>query len=754
MPATVELSRREREVAALVAEGLSNREIAGRLFISERTAEGHVEQILNKLGFGKRSQIAAWSATRAAVQPDPDRRSAVPVPRTKLVGRAKEIARVSELIRAAPLVTLMGPGGVGKTRLAQEISLRLARDFADGVWWVDLGGTLSAQAVAAAVADALSLDGATHEPVRKQLARFAARRRGLLVLDNCEHVIAACADLAENMLSRPPSLRILATSREELGVRGERVERLAPLSITAEGGVPSEAVELFIERCNDLGENHLTPAELVHASGICRHLDGMPLAIELAAAQSEVLSIADIETRLNDRFRLLKTTVRATIPRHQTLQAAVDWSYRQLDAEGQDTFRRLGVFPGSFDLRAASAVLEMEDSAAVGAIGQMVRKSLLGTRDHESGQRRYEMLETLRQFARERLEESGDLEETRARHAEHYSARARADCGKLRGREAEVALKRLDVEISNHGAALNFLETKPDERFPSLVSSLGLFWSTGRIRDEDGWTERALEHPAASGAIRAAILELRLLIAIHRDDWNVSFRAANDLLEEATRCGDDALIARALNRKALLQADRDGEFARDLWERAVEHARRSQDDWMSAAVLNDLGMTLIELHDPESGLPFVLEAMALSRRTGDDFALVQIMDSAAWAEVEMGRLGDAAGLFLEGIRIVLGLSNRWALCSYLEGAARIEHAQGSAEVSCRLMGAADGARDRLGSRASDGWTRYLASEKDQLRGELGEESFDVCWYEGFRMSEDEAGALALSLLGERQRLMA
>ncbi|HKW58780.1 MAG TPA: LuxR C-terminal-related transcriptional regulator [Candidatus Dormibacteraeota bacterium] len=748
MPASIQLSRREREVAALVAEGLSNREIAERLFISERTAEGHVEQIFNKLGFGKRSQIAAWFANRTDSDADSRRRSALPVPRTSLVGRIDEIARVSELIRAAPLVTVIGPGGVGKTRLAQEVVLRVDADFADGVWWVDLSPVPVAESVAPAVADALNLVRATREPALDQLTRFTAKRHALVVLDNCEHVVEACADLAEGMLASSPGMRILATSREELGVRGERVERLQPLSVAAEGADHSQAVELFIQRCNDLGENHLTAEELIHASGICRHLDGMPLAIELAAAQSEVLSLADIEARLNDRFRLLKATVRATLPRHQTLRAAVDWSYQQLDAEARDTFRRLGVFPGSFDLEAASAVLDVDDSAAVGAIGQMVRKSLLGIRDHQSGRRRYEMLETLRQFARERLEENGDLEETRTRYAEFYAARAQAECRKLRGPEAEASLRRLDDDVSNLDTALRFLETKPDDRFPSLVASLRPFWSTGRIRDEGGWAERALKRPATAGTTRAAILELRLLVAMHRDDRSLSFRFARDLLDEATRCGDEALIARALCRTATLRTDLAGRFARDMWRRAEEHARRSGDDWMTAVVLNDLGMALIELHDPESGLPYVLEALAFSRRTGDDFALVQVLDSAAWAEVEMQRLGDAAALFAEGIQIVLGMSNRWALSTYLEGFAWIAHAEGVAETSCRLMGAADGVRDRLGARTSDNWIRYLSSEKEKLRAELGQERFDVCWAEGFRLSEDEAGTLALSLLGE------
>jgi len=750
MATTTELSRREREVAALVAEGLSNREIGQRLFISERTAEGHVEQVLNKLGFGKRSQIASWFATRKASDADSSRgRSSVPVPRTGLIGRDHEIARISQLIKTAPLVTVIGPGGVGKTRLAQEVSLRSEVDFIDGVWWVDLSAIPVGDAVASAVADALTLVRATREPPVHQLARFAAKRKFLVALDNCEHVIEACAGLAESMLANSPGLRILATSREELGVHGERVERLAPLSVTAEGGASSEALELFIQRCNALGENHLTAEELEHAAGICRHLDGMPLAIELAAAQSEVLSIADIEARLDDRFRLLRATVRAALPRHQTLGAAVDWSYQQLDVEARRTFRFLGVFPGSFDLEAAAAVLAMDDSVAVGAIGQMVRKSLLGTRDYDSGRRRYEMLETLRQFARDRLADSDELEEARIRHAEYYAALARAEGAKLRGPAADVYVKRLDLETSNFAAALSFLETKPDDRFPSLVASLKLFWSVGRILDEGGWTQRAFEHRATSGATKTAILELRLLVAMHRDDWDFSWRAARDLLEDATRYGNEAMSARALSRQALLQTDRDGQFAGDLWKRAEEHARRSQDDWMTASVLNDLGMTLIELHDPEGGLPYVLEALTLSRRTGDDFALVQILDSAAWAEVEMDRLDDAAALFAEGIKTVLGLSSRWALPTYLEGFARIAHADGAADTSCRLMAAADAVRDRLGSRASDSWIRYLSLEKDKLLGELGADGFDVCWSDGFALSEDEAGALALSLRGGR-----
>src|SRR5438093_1008898 len=386
MAAPTELSRREREVAGLVAEGLSNRQIAERLFISERTAEGHVEQILNKLGFDKRTQIAAWFA------------------------------------RGQPQLTRPSPGG---------------------------------------------------QPVRGTLPRFLSSLVGRS--RELELVVSA-----------------LATSRERLGISGERVMPLEPLPVVDGRGEKADAVELFAQRSRDFGASDWSDADSALAATICERLEGIPLAIELAAAHTPVLSLAGIAERLDDRFRVLKSSAPARTPRHQALEAAVDWSYQLLAPEEQLAFCRLSVFRGGFELDAAEALLEDDGTrSALDLVGALIRKSLLMPRDQPSGERRYHMLETLREFARHGLESDGKATRIQDRHAQYFLELTEKAFASLRSSESDLWVRRLDLERGNVIATLDFPSSRRDARFVRMVSALSRYWIRGRVRDGYVWTERA-----------------------------------------------------------------------------------------------------------------------------------------------------------------------------------------------------------------------------------------------------------------------
>lgn len=737
MGASDGLSRREREVAKLVADGLTNRQIGERLFISERTAEGHVEQIRNKLGFTSRSQIAAWVArgAEAGAEPPED----VPRPLSSLIGRRAEIRSTAELVKHTPLVTITGPGGIGKTRLSIEVALGVKDEFAGGAWFVELGAVADSGAVAATVSHALHLQSGT-ESAETQLARFLSRRRALLVLDNCEHVLDGCGHLAQSLLSRSAGLRVLATSREPLGVTGERVFRLEPLPV-------DEALQLLMQRRREQGASELAERDLAHGLTVCRRLDGLPLAIELAAAQAAALSLSELASQVEDRFRLLTSPARTITARHQTLHAAVDWSYQLLLPDDRIAFRRFAVFAGDFDLSAAAAVLGRAPDATVPVIGSLIRKSMLSGRD-QSGHRRFQMLETLRQFAIERLDEGSESDLARDSWADYYLHLARDASPNLRAAESDSWVRRLDEERDNLNAVLHFLDSRRDARFVQMVAALGRYWIRGRLRDGYQWTERAMNIGGFDRDDRLSLDEAWTWLTWQASKMDAATNAANAWLEHARELGDDTHIGRALNAQALVRNDRGLPVDPELWIEAERHLRRAGASWALALLLNDIGF-YAALAGSRDGLDRILEGLVLARQAGDSWLVALVLDSAAWAHVELGMRDEAASFWAEGLAKIRSAPDRWVLSSYFEGFARIARLDGDPEVACKLLATAAGLREEVGAQAPPMWIEYLQRDFDAVRKQLGDE-FEPAWAAGFAMPADEAVELAIGLHRSRQ----
>src|SRR5215472_2440847 len=357
----VKLSRREREVAGLVAEELSNRAIANRLFISKRTAEYHVEQILNKLGFHSRTQVAAWVRESEQAGRGRIRGGNLPVQLTSFVGRDKEMAELRVLLGQRRLVTLTGPAGVGKTRLALKLAAQLP--WPDGAWFIDLTPVHDPGQVWDAIATSLEVPVPLGSEPSGVVGSHFATRSSLLIMDNSEHVVTAAAQAVTDLLCRCENVRVLATSREPLGVSGEATWTVAGLPVPAvtDEGIDqiksNAAARLFVERAQLARPGFaLVDGNAGEVAEITRRLDGLPLAIELAAARIRTMSPAEVKERLSDRFRLLTGGGRGNLQRHQTLRAALEWSYTLLDPDERTVFDRLGVFIGSFGLEAAEQV--------------------------------------------------------------------------------------------------------------------------------------------------------------------------------------------------------------------------------------------------------------------------------------------------------------------------------------------------------------------------------------------------------------
>jgi predicted ATPase/class 3 adenylate cyclase len=395
----------------------------------------------------------------------------LPIQLTSFVGRAEDLAGVAGALREARLVTLTGVGGVGKTRLAVQCAAGLLPDFREGVWLCELQAAADPEAMIEVIATALSVQPQAGLGLGARLRRVLAAKEVLMVLDNCEHVLDAVSDFVEHVLGHCPAVWILATSREPLGVSGEHVLRVRSLPAPAAGSdvpaaISADAVRLFAERASAVDSDfRVDPVGLGAVVEICRRLDGIPLAIELAASQVATLSPAEIAGLLDERFRLLTGGRRTAVERHRTLRATVDWSYSLLSRTEQHVFDRLGVFAGSFDTAAAVAVAGVDcpdDWAARQALAGLVHKSMINRVAAETPASRYQLLETLRAYARARLEERGEADEARRRHARHYALRAEQCFQAIEtGIGLELALASMALDADEMRAAISWSLDSP-----------------------------------------------------------------------------------------------------------------------------------------------------------------------------------------------------------------------------------------------------------------------------------------------------
>jgi predicted ATPase len=427
----------------------------------------------------------------------------LPAPLTNFVGREQDLSALEELLGEARLVTLTGTGGVGKTRLALELAVCAVGWFPDGAWLADLAGITRAELVASRVMEALGVWQDGDIPVPEALVDRLRSAELLLVLDNCEHLLDACAELAGALLGGSPRLRVLATSREPLGVPGEVVYPVPPLAVPPDRADQqaisrAPAVRLFLDRGSAARAG--PPAEAIPVdvvARICRELDGLPLAIELAAARTSALSVEEVEAHLGDKFGFLRYRRPVGDPRHQTLKTAIDWSHDRLPAGERRVFRELSVFAGGFGLPPAATVCCGGDQAAtLDLIDRLVAKSLIGARPVPGGTR-YQMLETVRQYAAGRLADAGDNYPAMSRHATAF----------LRLAERERDLHVLAREHDNFRAALDWCLSEGHQDGPRLAAALGNFWlARGFLREGRDWLERALAQSGAQGAQRAELI--------------------------------------------------------------------------------------------------------------------------------------------------------------------------------------------------------------------------------------------------------
>jgi non-specific serine/threonine protein kinase len=600
-------------------------------------------------GSGVRDQgpEAGDQKTGSSRQP-PAPRHNLPTALTSFVGRAAAVAEVGARLSETRLLTLTGPAGVGKTRLAVAVAADRVDAYPDGVWLVELAALADPGLVAGAVAGVLGVHEQPDQPLSTTLQGALRDRLLLLVLDNCEHLLDACARLADGLLRGCPGLQILATSREALTIAGEttwRVPSLAvvpPAASVAEVGA-SAAGQLFIERARAARPDfQLTEHNATAVAEVCRRLDGIPLALELAAARVPALGVAGLATRLDQCFRLLTNGSRAALPRQQTLAAAVGWSYDLLTNQEQALFNRLSVFAGGWTLAAAEAVCDgdgIADGAAVDLLTRLVEKSLVVAEETAGGEARYRLLETLRQYGREQLLANGALASVHERHAAHYLALAEAAEPCLRGPDQLAWLARLEAEHDNLRAALGWWADRGDaEQGLQLAGALHWFWHLrDHVAEGRRWLERLLALPGA-GATTArarALYGLGLWAWLHADYQSAHALFAEALaIAEATGSwrwrayGLQGLAIVAYGQAAYDEASAQAEAALDLCRAGGDHRE-------SALLCSLLGLIAAAQGDREYARSRLDEGLLGARFSGDRWLIAVALEwqaDLAWRE--------------------------------------------------------------------------------------------------------------------------
>jgi predicted ATPase/DNA-binding CsgD family transcriptional regulator len=736
----------------------------------------------------------------------------LPAPRSSFIGREREILEVKRELEITRLLTITGPGGSGKTRLALEVARDLLEDYSNGVWLVELAPLSEEALVPKAVAEAVEVPERPDEPLADTLIEVLGSRELLLVVDNCEHLLEATARLVDVLLDSCPRLRVLATSREGLGVEGEVRWPVPPLDVpdpqyssTVEELERLDSARLFLSRARNRDPSFaFTPGNARAVAEVCSKLEGIPLAIELAAARVGTLSLEQILERLEGSLELLTRGGRTAAPRQRTIRETLDWSHELLYEPERKVFRRLSVFAGGWVLEASEVVVSDESighSEVLERLSGLVEKSLvIAELTAERGGVRYRLLDAIRQYALEKLEQSGEAEDAMRAHAEYFLALAEEAEPELIGpREAEW-FERLEEEIDNLRAALSWASEHGEAELGlRLAGSLMSFWLTeGHYGEGRGWIEGALTQDGPTSALaRAKALGAASLLASEQNDNARAKEAAEEGLRLSKEAGiedrqtpffpggspapfflnlmvvvamneGDLERARALGEESLAlgrQADAahgivfsllllaiaatlraDYERAARLYAEGLSLSRELDSAYWRFLYFENWGWTALLQGDPEHATALIEEAVELARerRRGFMGLLSRPLDNLGWAALLSGELGRAKAQFGENLMLSKVRGDKVTLLMSLEGLACVAGAEGETIRAARLFGAAEALMEAIHYRLVPQERAVLEPYRASVRSRLGEAAWEKAVAEGGATGLDQATAYALS----------
>jgi predicted ATPase len=731
----------------------------------------------------------------------------LPVQLTSFIGREKDIAEVKQLLSISRLVTLTGSGGAGKTRLSLQVAAEVIDAFDHGVWFIDLAPLSDSAIVPNTVLSTLGLRDEAGRAPPDVLTDFLHARKVLLILDNCEHLIQACAQLAYRLLTHCPQVRILATSREALDVAGEIAYHVPSLALPDPQHLPSlealsqyDAVRLFIERAAAVQSQFaVTNSNAPAVAQICYRLDGIPLAIELAAARIKLFSPEQIASRLDDRFQLLASGSRTALPRQQTLRAAIDWSYSLLSDAERILFRRLAVFAGGWTFEAVEAVCSGEGLGALDVLellGHLVDKSLVTT-NARGDETRYRMLETLREYAFDKLRDAGETESVRSQHRNYF--RAFADLADSQPPAEKVPWQnRLELEHDNLRAALRWaLEQNEGEQALALCNALSGFWmARGYWTESRMWNGQAI---AASRQLQATtpISEAhRVLYGIALDEcgslavWQGDYVTAREQLNEALAIkhefGDkggiasvlfslaglalyqnDPMVAQATLEEALglyrevgnkievaglhlnlaLLAKERGDYdeSRRLTQESLTYNRELNNNRGTAWALENLAWLAMIAGDYAKSQQLAEESLSLRQEVQDKFSLAWGFTQKGYVAWHQGDCRTARVALREALALFQSLgTSSFNTCPCLTGFALVDVTEGHLTRGTQLLGAIQAENERTGRYNKDIFLTVYNKALDIAQVQLDADSFNTAWATGHAMTMAQAMQLALS----------
>jgi predicted ATPase/class 3 adenylate cyclase len=676
----------------------------GRVRLKDLATPEHVYQVVHP---GLRQEFPALRSLEATP-------NNLPQQATRFIGREKELAALKPLLARTRLLTLTGSGGCGKTRLSLQLAAEVLEGFPDGAWLVDLAPLAEARLVAQTAASVLCLKEEPGKPIGATLAAHLADKRLLLLLDNCEHLLDGCAQLADMLLRQCPGVTLLASSREALGMGGEQAYRVPSLSLpnpkqalTSAAVAPFEAVQLFTDRALQVDPDfELTDRNAATLASVCQRLDGIPLAIELAAARVRSLSLDEINHKLDERFRLLTGGSRVALRRQQTLRSLIDWSYDLLKDPERLLLLRLSVFAGGWTLAAAETVCAGElvaDAEVLDLLTSLCDKSLVAT-EHTDPCTRYRLLETVRQYARERLLEDGGGEPVRQRHRDFFLALAEESVPQLSGADQALWLQRLDEEHDNLRAALEWTRAQaaaePGLRF---AGALIWFWSMrGHLAEGREWCARvlALTGPEERTRARARALNAAGTLAWHQADYPAARARHETALAIWRELGEPAGVSRSLNNLGLVAWDQgDYPLATTLTRESLAMERELGDAGLTARSLNNLGLLAYETGDYAAAWALHQESLAIVRQLGDKSGIAASLNNLG--EVAFARGDHPAGraLYQDSLELMRELGDKSGIANVLNNLGGAACAQADYAAALPLLEEALTLMRELGERS-------------------------------------------------------
>ena len=686
----------------------------------------------------------------------------LPAEVTSFVDRRREVSETKRLLSATRLLTLTGAGGVGKTRLALRVAAGVRRAFVDGVWLVELAALQDHSLLEQTVADTVGLQDQSARSLRDVLAGYLRNRQLLLVLDNCEHVADRCAALAADLLPAAPGLRILATSRHALSAPGEHILTVPPLPAPDPQRPPhlwkpagNDAVQLFMERATLVRPDfEITAGNYATIARICRQLDGLPLAVELAAARLRVLSPEQVLARLDDRFRLLSAGSRVVLPRHQTLRAVVDWSYELCSAPEQTLWARVSVFAGGFDMDAAEAVCAgdgIDRDEVLDVLAGLVDKSILIREDQDHAPwARYRLLDTFRHYGRDALRAAGAEAVLRRRHRDFYLGLAeRGEAEWFGPTQLQIAARARSAH-ANLRLALEFSLSTPGESQSGLrmAAALHFYWfGCGFAAEGRHWLDRALALDTEPSRARATALWTNAYLALVQGDRPAATAMALECRDWALLRGEETTLAYALFVQGLLaRFTNDLPRAQTLLEDALArfHARG---ELHVTVIITYVMLTVVAAFQGDFARAVKLsrQGLALCDRHGEQWARAYMVSTLALAEWVAGELTPASTHTKDGLRVKHAFNDTFGTALCIERLAWIAEAVGECERAAVLLGAAQQLWSLVG-RPLFSYQQYLAVHEAcerQARSALGDRAFRVAFDRGAELDLDQAIAYAL-----------